>query len=144
MKTRLTLADLSPKHQAQVSAQLHATPRPRTVQISVAEPMAKVKRRETPDATAFFVAAGLPAPTREHRFNEGRRWRFDYAWVQARVALEVEGGAWTGGRHTRGSGFVRDLEKYNSATLRGWRVFRVTPDKLRSALTVEMMREAIG
>jgi len=141
---KFALSDLSKAHQAQVAAQLHATPRPKTVQISVAEPMAKAKRRDTPDATSFFVAAGLPAPVREHRFHATRKWRFDYAWVQSRVALEVEGGIWTGGRHTSGAGFQKDMEKYNAAALAGWRVFRVTPSSLRSRLTVEMLLEAIG
>jgi hypothetical protein len=55
------------------------------------------------------------------------------------IALEVEGGVWTGGRHTRGAGFVRDMEKYNRAGVLGWRLLRVTPDKLVSAGTFEMI-----
>ena len=140
-----TLSDFNPKYQAQISAQLHATPRPRTVQIAVADAPVKPKRarRETPDATGFFVAAGLPAPVREFRFHATRKWRFDYAWPKQRVALEIEGGVWTGGRHTSGSGFVKDMEKYNAAALAGWRVFRVTPNHLRSVLTVGMLQGAI-
>src|SRR5688572_10984501 len=76
------------------------------------------------------VAAGLPEPTPEHRFSPPRKWRFDFAWPDHRVALEVEGGAFTRGRHTRGAGFVKDMEKYNTATLAGWRVLRVTPSDL--------------
>lgn len=83
-------------------------------------------------------------PECEHRFSPPRRWRFDYAWPAARLALEVEGGVWTGGRHTRGSGFVRDLEKYNRATVLGWRVLRVTPRELRSAATVAMLADALA
>jgi len=141
---RIALSDLSKTHQAQVTAQLHATPRPKTVKIEVSEPKKVVRtKRETPDATSFFVAAGLPAPVREHRFHTTRKWRFDYAFLQSRVALEVEGGIWTGGRHTSGAGFQKDMEKYNAAALAGWRVFRVTPSGLRSRLTVEMLLEAI-
>lgn len=76
------------------------------------------------------AAHGLPAPVAEHRFHATRRWRFDYAWPDHKLALEVEGGAWTGGRHTRGAGFVKDIEKYNAATLAGWRVLRTTPGSL--------------
>lgn len=54
-------------------------------------------------ACAFFRSMGLSAPEPEHRFHESRRWRFDYAWPEHRVALEVEGGVWTRGRHTRPS-----------------------------------------
>ena len=55
--------------------------------------------------TAVLLAVGLAAPIREHRFAPPRRWRFDYAWPDRRLALEVEGGTWTGGRHVRGRGY---------------------------------------
>lgn len=71
----------------------------------------------------------LPPLEREYRFFAGRRWRFDFAHVLAQVAIEVEGGVWSGGRHTRGMGFISDCEKYNEATLLGWHVFRL-PDEL--------------
>jgi hypothetical protein len=50
----------------------------------------------------------------------------------------VEGGAWSGGRHTRGAGFEKDLEKYAEALILGWRVLRVTPKQIAdgSALTL--------
>lgn len=89
-------------------------------------------------------AAGLPRPELEWRFHVPRRWRFDYAWPYAAVALEVEGGVWTGGRHTRGSGFLKDLEKYNRATLDGWHVLRCTPQTLCATATLEMLREALN
>lgn len=65
----------------------------------------------------------------EFRFSYPRRWRFDYAvfWNGRRIAIEVEGGAWTRGRHVRGGGFIKDVEKYNTATAMGWFVFRVVP-----------------
>lgn len=70
--------------------------------------------------------AGLNPPEREYRFAPDRMWRFDFAWPAAHVALEVEGGSWAGGRHVRGQGFERDLEKYNEAGIRGWLVIRVS------------------
>lgn len=73
---------------------------------------------------------GIASPVTEHRFHGARKWRFDYAWVAEKIALEVEGGIWTQGRHTRGAGFLADMEKYNAAVLLGWRVLRTTPDKL--------------
>ena len=74
--------------------------------------------------------AGLPEPIAEHRFHQQRKWRFDWAFPQDRIAIEVDGGIWTRGRHTRGAGFVKDMEKLNAAVLAGWRVFRVTPEQL--------------
>ena len=69
---------------------------------------------------------GIKDFQREHRFHPTRRWRFDLAWPDLLVACEVEGGTWNGGRHTRGSGFEGDCEKYNAAALLGWLVIRVT------------------
>ena len=74
--------------------------------------------------------AGLPVPVPEYRFHPVRRWRFDWAFHDERVAVEVEGGAFIGGRHTRGAGFLKDLEKYAEATVLGWRILRVTPTQI--------------
>jgi very-short-patch-repair endonuclease len=63
----------------------------------------------------------------EHRFHPVRRWRFDIAIPELKIAIEIEGGAWVNGRHTRASGFIKDMEKYNSAVLLGWRLFRYAP-----------------
>lgn len=93
---------------------------------------------------AYFKSEGLPPYVTELKFNIDRKWRFDFAWMEERVALEVEGGVWIGGGHTRGSGFTKDLSKYNSAALLGWRVFRVTPDQLCRIETVKMIRSALG
>jgi hypothetical protein len=81
---------------------------------------------------------------KELQFHPKRRWRFDYAIPECKIAIEVEGGAWTGGRHTRGAGFIGDIEKYNSGTLLGWRIFRVTPENLLKSETLEMLRQAIS
>lgn len=56
---------------------------------------------------------------REYRFHPTRRWRFDYAIPAHHIAIEVEGGVWTGGRHTSPKGFLGDIEKYNTATHMG-------------------------
>lgn len=71
---------------------------------------------------------GLPEPAREFRFHPTRRWRFDCAFVDAKVAVEIDGGTWTStSRHTRGSGWLADQEKMNEAAILGWRVIHVTP-----------------
>lgn len=78
----------------------------------------------------WLASYSIPMPEPEFRFNPDRKWRFDYAWPASKVALEVEGGVWTEGRHTRGKGFLADIEKYNCAACRGWRILRCTPDTL--------------
>lgn len=75
-------------------------------------------------------AAGLPQPIPEYRFHPQRKWRADYAWPLQRVLVEIDGGAWTQGRHTRGAGFIGDQQKLNAATLLGFSVLRYTPDRL--------------
>lgn len=79
---------------------------------------------------------------KEYRFHPERRWRFDYAIPSHKIALEVEGGVWTGGRHTSPKGFLGDIEKYNAATLLGWRVFRTTPDALLTTATLKLIKQA--
>lgn len=83
-------------------------------------------------------AAGLPAPVLEWRFHPPRKWRFDLAWPDKRLAVELQGGSFVSGRHTRGVGYRQDCEKFNQAVLDGWRVLQITPAMIvdGSALTV--------
>lgn len=81
---------------------------------------------------------------KEFKFHPIRKWRFDYAIPDHKIALEVEGGVWTGGRHTSSVGFMKDMEKYNTATLMGWRVFRTTPDELYRLKTLNLLKTAIS
>jgi len=74
----------------------------------------------------------LPEPEREVRFSTDRKWRFDFAWQDVKLAVEIEGMAPGGGRHQRRGGFNRDAEKYNAATALGWRVLRFTSDDMRA------------
>lgn len=62
------------------------------------------------------------------------------AWPDQKLALEVEGGVWTGGRHTRGKGYLADMEKYNRATVLGWRVIRCTPSTLCNDETLDLIK----
>lgn len=88
-------------------------------------------------------ASRLPEPAREHRFAPPRRWRFDFAWPDRLIAVEIEGGVWTGGRHTRGSGFEADAQKYNTAALMGWKVFRFTGGMVKSGAAIATVIEAL-
>lgn len=83
-------------------------------------------------------------PVAEYRFHPTRRWRFDLAFVAERVALEVEGGAFMAGRHTRGAGFREDLDKYGEAAALGWLVLRCLPETLYEARTVDLVRRTLA
>jgi hypothetical protein len=71
-------------------------------------------------------------PVAEYRFHPTRKWRFDYAWPEVRLALEVQGGIWTGGRHVRGGALLKEWEKINTAATLGWRVMYCQPQDIRS------------
>jgi very-short-patch-repair endonuclease len=86
----------------------------------------------------------IPEPESEYKFHPTRKWRFDFAWPYKFVALEVEGGVWSQGRHTRGSGFVKDMEKYNAASSLGWRIFRFTPSEIKDNTALYFMKDIVG
>ena len=79
----------------------------------------------------------------EFKFDPVRRWRADYFIPDLNMIIEVEGGAFIRGRHTMGVGFINDMEKYNSATLAGYRVFRVTPQN-KMTEGIRLIREVIN
>lgn len=81
----------------------------------------------------------------EHRFDQGRLWRFDFAWPTVRVAVEIEGGTYSRrrSRHTTGSGHQSDCEKYNAAAIAGWCVLKYTSKDLEER-PVQICREIAG
>jgi len=76
---------------------------------------------------AILKAFKIPEPIREYKFHPTRKWRADFAWFLPKVICEIDGGAYIQGRHTRGAGFVKDMEKSNAMTELGWRLLRYTP-----------------
>ena len=90
-------------------------------------------------------------PVREFQFNPARKWRADYyfevhgpRYTFCRYLLEIEGGAFTQGRHTRGKGFIADMEKYNMAAILGYRVLRFTPQQILSGEAKEFLKKWLG
>ena len=83
-------------------------------------------------------------PVKEYRFHPTRLWRFDLAFPEQRVAVEIDGGVWSGGRHVRGGGYIADCEKLAEAAILGWRVLRVTPDMIVSGEALDLVRETLG
>ena len=77
----------------------------------------------------------------EYRFHPIRRWKFDFAIPEKSIAIEVEGGVYSSGRHTRGSGFRKDTEKYNTATAMGWRVLRFATNDLMKSQTLDLIKQ---
>lgn len=90
----------------------------------------------------WFDEHGLAA-TPEYRFDSFRKWRFDFAFLDGKVALEVQGGLFTGGRHTRGAALLKEQEKLNAAAVQGWRILYCVPQELCMQETVDMIRAAL-
>ena len=88
-------------------------------------------------------ALQLPAPEREYRFHPSKKWRFDFAWPAFRLAVEIDGGIHTQGRHVRGAGFVADCHKLNCAALLDWTVIRLTPDMVRNGEGIAYLEQGI-
>lgn len=88
-------------------------------------------------------ALGAPGAHREYQFHPTRRFRFDYAWPDRMLAVEIEGGTWARGRHTRGKGFAADCEKYSMAAILGWRIVRATADQVYSGEALKWTMAAL-
>ena len=82
---------------------------------------------------------GGPELVEEFMFHPTRKWRADFAHLESKLLIEIEGGAY-GGRHTRGKGFVEDLDKYASAWLHGYTVLRIGAHQVKS----HVIRAVIG
>lgn len=113
---------------------------------------------------AFWKAHGIPAPLVEHKFaehirykdkagaNRTRGWRFDYAWAggdsggpdQPLLALEVQGGCFAGGRHSRGGALRQEHHKLNTAAELGWRVIYCFPETLLTTATANTIKRCLG
>ncbi len=71
---------------------------------------------------------------RQYQFHATRKWKADFAiWCAfpeshaffgKTILLEIEGGEFSGGRHTRGTGLVNDCIKYNEAVMCGYIILR--------------------
>lgn len=111
--------------------------------LGVAVPKLRAKIQPAIFFEQACVAHGLFEPVAEFRFHPVRRWRFDWAWPERKVAVEIDGGIWTRGRHTRGAGFLADMEKLNTAALLGWRVLRFTPAQVKDGSCWAWIKEIL-
>lgn len=80
----------------------------------------------------------------EFYFHPERQWRADFHILETKILVEIEGGIWTGGRHTRGKGFIHDMEKYNAATVLGYQVLRFSTEQVKSGLAVRQIERLLG
>ncbi len=88
----------------------------------------------------YWRGLGGPELEREFVFHPERKWRADFAHIESRTLVEIEGGIWIQGRHNRPQGFAADIEKYLEAALVGWHVLRLT----ELQITAPMIERIIG
>ena len=88
-------------------------------------------------------AVGLPEPIREYAAIPGRRFRFDFAWMDECLLVEVQGAIFVKGGHSSGVGIMRDHEKHNLATLAGWRIIYVNSATIDSGEAIAQIEKAL-
>ena len=104
------------------------------------------KKKGAPDFFCALVRSDLKLEIiTEHRFHPTRRWRFDYAILEHKIAIEKDGGVWMkgGGAHSRPQNILRDMEKLTQANVLGWTVIRRTPDQLNTRETLDLIKQTI-
>jgi hypothetical protein len=143
--TRNMLGPDARAHYDQQKAQQQTAPN--LAQRSAISARTKKGTRDSALAASQFIniceKAGLPKPELEWRFHPSRLWRFDVAFVAARVAIEIQGGIFLSGRHNHSVSFIKDMEKANSAACMGWVILYRTPSNFLDVETVELARRAL-
>lgn len=91
-------------------------------------------------------AAKIGGWKREVAFKRERRWRFDFAFLEEKVAIEVEGGQSIqgGGRHQRSGGFALDCLKYAEAAILGWTVLRFTSSQVIDGTALDYVERVLA
>ena len=95
--------------------------------------------------------------TVEYKFHPTRKFRFDFAWPEKKIAFEAEGGAFSGknnkcpmcqqpprSRHTTGVGMSNDCIKYNEASILGWQVLRGTVKNINDGDSIDQLLRILG
>lgn len=108
----------------------------------------KVKSQKVPNEFEAKFALELKALKidfeQEFKFHQSRKWRADFHLKGRMILIEVEGGIWSGGRHTRGKGYIGDMEKYNAATMLGYKVIRFSTEQVKSGLAIQQIEKMVG
>lgn len=90
---------------------------------------------------ALGLGGGLE---RQLRFHATRLWRFDFAYPDLKLAIEVDGGTWSNGAHSRGAGIAKDCEKLAAAVILGWRVMRATTNQVKDGTAAFWVEQALA
>jgi very-short-patch-repair endonuclease len=106
-----------------------------------------VKNNATTRAEPLFFYLlthnGINLPVKEHMGIPGRKYRFDYAWLTEKVAVEIQGGVYTKHAHGSVTGILAGYRKANECAKFGWRVLYFTPAEMKSTDTIKTIKAAL-
>lgn len=85
------------------------------------------------------MAQGMPEPVRELLFHDEKKWRFDFAWPEMLLAVEINGAVHARGRHARGRGLENDYRKLGEAAVQGWTVYQCSTGMVKSGEAIEVV-----
>ncbi|MDC4360992.1 endonuclease domain-containing protein [Acinetobacter baumannii] len=106
------------------------------------------KQTREPSVGEVLLATHLRASKisfeQEYKFHPERKWRADFLITGTKILIEVEGGIWSGGRHTRGKGYLGDMEKYNSAAMMGFTVLRFSTEQVKAGVAIKQIEQLVG
>lgn len=114
-------------------------PKPRAPKRSPRLPVAPAAHPYLKLVTALCADRAWPLPVSEYQFNPDRRWRFDLAWPEQYIAVEIQGGLFTQGRHTQAAALRREYEKLNDAAIAGWCVLLILPEDVQGGQLTKLL-----
>ena len=89
----------------------------------------------------YLVWGGFGPVEHEFKFLPDRRFRFDWAFPDKKIAIEYDGIQGSG--HASINGVLRDSEKLNLANLAGWRVYRVNTKTVHDGTAFTILDQAL-
>lgn len=81
---------------------------------------------------------------RELKFSESRKWRVDFVWPKEIIAVEIQGGTHSKGRHVRGAGYEGDCEKLNALNELGYMTFWFTSAMVKDGRAIDQIKRVLG
>ena len=107
-------------------------------------PEPRLRVSEPEELLAWQLRAEGLTFAREYRFHESRLWRLDFWFGDAKLAVEVQGGGFVQGRHSRGQGVENDCEKFSHLAMAGARLIPVTPGQIKRGEALRWILVALG
>lgn len=90
------------------------------------------------------IADKMPPFVQNYIFMANRKFELDFAWVDYRIGVEINGGVWSKGAHGRPLAILRDMEKSNLLVLSGWKVLRYTPAEVSTGFALAGVKKLLA